>query len=271
METEFYALRKMLIDQHQALQTIYSDRFEGLLIANEGKLVITLDAAAMELEAPFIYLVPKNEVLEFATVACSTELSFLAFDRNIVPTYYFETAQFYKQRNMVDFRGSACFSNILSLLKMIEFESVNLNTAIIVPLIQSIYSIYSAERGKNTAVNDSTFDIDKRYISNFLLLLEKYYKEEKSLEFYAQEVGISLRHLLKLVKATFGVTIIQLIAERKMMEAKRLLIQSPWNISEIGFALGYKEKSHFSKAFKKVVGYSPMAYKKLIKNIKPVE
>lgn len=103
------------------------------------------------------------------------------------------------------------------------------------------------------------------------MLLEKYYKEEKSLEFYAQEVGISLRHLLKLVKATFGVTIIQLIAERKMMEAKRLLIQSPWNISEIGFALGYKEKSHFSKAFKKVVGYSPMAYKKLIKNIKPVE
>jgi AraC-like DNA-binding protein len=44
-------------------------------------------------------------------------------------------------------------------------------------------------------------------------------------------------------------------------EAKILLKQTPWNISEIAYTLGFEEVAHFSNFFKKQTKLSPAAYR----------
>jgi len=55
------------------------------------------------------------------------------------------------------------------------------------------------------------------------------------------------------IKETTQKTTTQLIAERVLQESKILLKHSAWNVSEIAYALGFTEVTHFSNFFKKHV------------------
>jgi len=53
----------------------------------------------------------------------------------------------------------------------------------------------------------------------------------------------------------------QLIAERVLQESKILLKQSAWNVSEIAYALGFTEVTHFNNFFKKHAQLSPLKFR----------
>ena len=78
---------------------------------------------------------------------------------------------------------------------------------------------------------------------------------------YAHQMNVHVNHLNKSIKSVTQKTTSQLITERILFEAKRLLRQSDWNISDIAFALGFSETSHFSNYFKKNIGVSPVHYR----------
>lgn len=79
---------------------------------------------------------------------------------------------------------------------------------------------------------------------------------------YAEQLSVHVNHLNSAVKDSTGKTTTQLISERILKEAKILLKFSNWNISEIAFALGYNEVTHFSNFFKKHTGVSPIQFRK---------
>lgn len=80
---------------------------------------------------------------------------------------------------------------------------------------------------------------------------------------FAKQLNVHVNHLNRAVKETIGKTTSQLIAERIVQEAKILLKHSSWNISEIAFALGFTEATHFSNFFKKQMQISPSKYRSL--------
>ena len=53
----------------------------------------------------------------------------------------------------------------------------------------------------------------------------------------------------------------EIIETRKLTEAKELLMNSEKTIAEIGFELGYNEKSYFSNVFKKKAGVTPSEFR----------
>ena len=53
----------------------------------------------------------------------------------------------------------------------------------------------------------------------------------------------------------------QIIAERIVRESKILLKYSAWNVSEIAYALGFTETTHFNNFFKKHVEISPLKFR----------
>jgi AraC family transcriptional regulator, transcriptional activator of pobA len=78
---------------------------------------------------------------------------------------------------------------------------------------------------------------------------------------YADRLAIHVNHLNKVLKENTGKTTTEVITGRIAQEARILLKQTDWNISEIAFALGFEEVAHFSNFFKKQAGISPLAFR----------
>jgi len=78
---------------------------------------------------------------------------------------------------------------------------------------------------------------------------------------FAKTLGVHTNHLNKVLKETTGKSTTEIINGRIAEEAKILLKQTQLNVSEIAFALGFDEVSHFSNFFKKHTAYSPLQYR----------
>jgi AraC-like DNA-binding protein len=55
----------------------------------------------------------------------------------------------------------------------------------------------------------------------------------------------------------------EVVQERIILEAKRLLAHTGLNVSEISYKLGFKDNSYFGRYFKKAVGLSPDRYRRI--------
>ena len=78
---------------------------------------------------------------------------------------------------------------------------------------------------------------------------------------YADRLAIHVNHLNKVLKENTGKTTTVVISGRIAQEAKILLKQTDWNVSEVAYALGFEEVAHFSNFFKKQVGLSPLSFR----------
>lgn len=113
------------------------------------------------------------------------------------------------------------------------------------------------------------FNASQRISTLFLELLERQFPidenhrivQMRAASDYAKQLNVHVNHLNRSVKETTGKTTTQVIAERVLQEAKLLLKHSPWNVSEIAYALGFAETTHFTNFFKKHVNLSPLKFR----------
>ena len=126
-------------------------------------------------------------------------------------------------------------------------------------ILVEILRIYNIESNHLT----STYN---HKIHEFELLLEQYYKIEKSPSFYADKMSITLKHLNRISKNILNITITELITRRVILESKRIMVDKNKNIAQIADELGYSNYSYFSKLFKKNVGITPTEFVNQLKN-----
>ncbi|RYE27475.1 MAG: AraC family transcriptional regulator [Sphingobacteriaceae bacterium] len=108
-----------------------------------------------------------------------------------------------------------------------------------------------------------------RVTSLFVELLERQFPIESShqklslrtAKDYAERLAIHVNHLNKTLKESTGKTTTEIIGNRILQEAKILLKQTDWNISEIAYSLGFEEVAHFSNFFKKQTETSPVSFR----------
>jgi AraC-like DNA-binding protein len=108
-----------------------------------------------------------------------------------------------------------------------------------------------------------------RVTSLFIELLERQFPIEspgqtlklRTAKDYADRLAVHVNHLNKVLKETTGKTTTALITGRVVQEAKILLKQTDWNISEISDSLGFEELAHFSNFFRKQTSLAPMAFR----------
>lgn len=108
-----------------------------------------------------------------------------------------------------------------------------------------------------------------RIVSLFLELLERQFPIEspmqhinfKSPHEFASQLNVHMNHLNRVLKDATGKTTTQLIGERIASEARALLKHTNWNVSEIGWCLGFEDPSHFLKFFKKNTQTTPKGFR----------
>jgi AraC family transcriptional activator of pobA len=108
-----------------------------------------------------------------------------------------------------------------------------------------------------------------RVSSLFIELLERQFPIEsphqklnlRTAKDYADRLAVHVNHLNKVLKENTGKTTTDIIASRIIQEAKILLKQTDWNISEIAYSLGFEQVAHFSNFFRKQTALAPLAFR----------
>jgi AraC family transcriptional regulator, transcriptional activator of pobA len=93
-------------------------------------------------------------------------------------------------------------------------------------------------------------------------LLEANIGTTKQAAVYADMLSLSLFQLNSITKSLVGKTIAALIEDQILLEAKRHLMGTPNQVSQIAFQLGYDDVSYFIRFFKKKMGVTPDAFRK---------
>jgi len=104
---------------------------------------------------------------------------------------------------------------------------------------------------------------DERFhiIRKFNLLVEANFKTEHSVSFYAGQLCKAPKTLSNIFAIFNQKTPSQIIRERVMVEAKRLLLYTDRSIKDIAFELGFEDMSYFSNFFKKSAHVSPSDFR----------
>lgn len=109
---------------------------------------------------------------------------------------------------------------------------------------------------------NSPKDRSSDYFKRLIGLLHTYYKTERSVEFYADKMNLTPKHLSRVVRNHSGKSAHQWIDEFVVLEIKNLLKFSDLSIQQISYELNFPNPSFMGQYFKRITGKTPGAYRK---------
>ncbi len=127
-------------------------------------------------------------------------------------------------------------------------------------LLIAVRRMYASENIHGTLVSQRT-----ELTHKFKKLVDKDFRQNKSVSDYAKLLNISAGHLSDTVQKDTGKTASEIIHERIILEAKRLLYHSPKSVKEIAFELNYDNPSYFNRFFKTHAEMTPEQFRKHIR------
>lgn len=93
-------------------------------------------------------------------------------------------------------------------------------------------------------------------------LLHEYFLENLTLDQLTVITGISPFHIAREFKKHCGTTIGTYVTNLRISHACKLLLKKDYPIVRVGLECGFSDQSHFGNTFKKVMGVTPLAYRK---------
>jgi AraC family transcriptional activator of pobA len=99
-------------------------------------------------------------------------------------------------------------------------------------------------------------------LRNFQQLIDQYFRTIKLPKEYADLLYVTPNHLNALCNELLGRTAGDLIRERILVEAKRLLTNADMTVTEIAFDLNFQDNSYFNRFFRKYVKMTPDEFRK---------
>jgi AraC family transcriptional activator of pobA len=155
------------------------------------------------------------------------------------------------------------FLEILTIIKQMLNEKIEKS-----PIKESILAAYVnllLIKYKSLFVNSSEYKrSDKsgqQLIQRFNTLLEENFIEAHHVTYYAEKLNFSPNYLSSVLKKLTGRTAGDLIQQRLLLEAKRMLLHSTTTIKEIAYVLNFNDPPYFTRFFKNNTGYTPEAFR----------
>ncbi|MEZ4897134.1 MAG: hybrid sensor histidine kinase/response regulator transcription factor [Saprospiraceae bacterium] len=136
-------------------------------------------------------------------------------------------------------------------LKIIIQNQIHLRNS-----LQKQYQEQSTKGASQNHIND-------HFIKKVTLVLEANLDNDRfGIPELCQAIGISRTQLHRKIKALTNQSTSHFIRSFRMYKAKELLINTDMNVTEVGYAVGYLNRSHFSQDFSSVIGQPPSFYKR---------
>jgi AraC family transcriptional activator of pobA len=103
---------------------------------------------------------------------------------------------------------------------------------------------------------------DEPLLAEVFGFIEERYHEPISLRDVARAVSLSRGHLTTVVRRKTGRTVQEWIAERRMAEARRLLVETDLSVEEVGQRVGYLDAGYFVRSFRRAHGATPLGWRR---------
>ncbi len=100
-----------------------------------------------------------------------------------------------------------------------------------------------------------------RQIEKFRSLVDRHYRQQKSLQAYASQMGMTPGQLSRLCREALDMSGLDVINARVLHEAQRELVYTHMPIKQLAAELGYSDDAYFSRFFRKHTGLSPSAFR----------
>lgn len=237
---------------------------EELIIGIKGKLEHFIDFKTVELEAPLISFVTKGKTHRAIpkTSNGTCEMWVIRFKSEFTPETIFQLYSHYHENSTIRLQDESRVDRFDSLCQLIEQEMhvVNPNLGVVRHLLSALFSMVESEKSKTTT-DEQQINSKNTTLQCFLKILEENYRRPLGVEYYAEKLFMSTRNLNLICKNILHQTVTETIETRKLIEAKNQLTHSDKNISEIGYEVGYSDKTHFTKVFKKRTGQTPSEFR----------
>jgi AraC family transcriptional regulator, transcriptional activator of pobA len=120
-------------------------------------------------------------------------------------------------------------------------------------LLYKLFSFLKSGKAKHSNIS---------VISKLQLLIDQFYKDHKPSAFYAGLLNISTQKMNLYTRNYLNKTVNDLLNERLISEAKRLLVYSDKSVSEIAYELNFNDNSYFTKFFKRLEKETPDQFRK---------
>ena len=102
---------------------------------------------------------------------------------------------------------------------------------------------------------------DHALVARFREQVEQGFREHRSLQSYAKALGVGQTRLHLACRRSVQSSPLQLIQDRRLLEAKRALLYSDLSISALSAELGFDDSAYFSRFFAKRAGMSPRRFR----------
>lgn len=154
------------------------------------------------------------------------------------------------------------FKNHLHEIELVLSDNDVLTKEILLLRLHLMLKLLQKEYLNQFPEHDSSTKPEK-IIKGFNTLIDDHFNEESSVNFYADKLNITANYLNILSQKYLKMPASDVIKQRTILEAKRLLTSTDLSIKEIGYQLGFNDNTYFSKVFKKYTGKTPGDFKKL--------
>src|SRR5690606_3783419 len=126
--------------------------------------------------------------------------------------------------------------------------------------------IISAARLMDTPLAVMQMDaMQNRLVQQFKQHVDIHFRKITRVASYAEMLAVTPGHLNDVIKATTGKTAKQIIDEKRILEAKRLLFWGDYNLKEIASLLNFENDSYFNRFFKRHAGPTPALFQRAIR------
>jgi len=125
----------------------------------------------------------------------------------------------------------------------------------------SALAVWVSRRDQEHHVVGERTERGQIYLSSFSKLVEKHYREHLPVSQYAAWLGVTPVYLNTVCQRLAQQSALAVVHQRVLLEARRNLIYTTLNVSQIAHLLGFSEPAYFTRFFKRLTGQTPNQFR----------
>jgi AraC family transcriptional regulator, transcriptional activator of pobA len=242
--------------------------FEELIILSSGSLRHYIDFKVEVVNAPFACYIsmgkmhrlePDNDLRGWV----------INYKSEFIPDSKLNFYSNFFTFTNIPLTAGTCLNRFTNLCEIInsEYKLEFVDYTTIRHLVNGLISMFDSEKNRNIPVENDLKISQITSFNNFLGILEENFRTDAGVSFYAGKMNMSERNLNLICRNNFRKSVSEIIETRKLIEAKRMLMYSDKTVSEIGYELGYNEKSYFTRVFHARMDITPSRFREMVRKI----